>query len=177
MPSVTLKGNPVTLSGKELKVGDKAPAFTVQSPALSDVSLDSAAGKTRIVVTVPSVDTPVCHAETRRFNEEAAKLPNVAIFAVSMDLPFAQKRWCAAEGVDKVQVLSDHRSGKMGEDYGVLIKGGPLDRCLARAIFVVGPDDKIKHVEYVKEITEHPNYEAALASAKGPLVYRLQPAR
>lgn len=167
MPSVTLKGNPVTLSGKELKVGDKAPAFTVQSPALSDVSLDSAAGKTRIVVTVPSVDTPVCHAETRRFNEEAAKLPNVAIFAVSTDLPFAQKRWCAAEGVDKVQVLSDHRSGKMGEDYGVLIKGGPLDRCLARAIFVVGPDDKLKHVEYVKEITEHPNYDAALAAARG----------
>jgi thiol peroxidase len=167
MPSVTLKGNPVQLAGKELKIGDKAPAFTVQSPALSDVSLDSAAGKTRIVVTVPSVDTPVCHMETKRFNEEAARLPNAAIFVVSTDLPFAQKRWCGAEGVDKVQVLSDHRSGKMGEDYGVLIKGGPLDRCLARAIFVVGPDDKLRHVEYVTEITEHPNYDAALAAAQG----------
>lgn len=167
MPNVTLKGNPVTLSGKELKVGDKAPAFSIQSPAMQDVGSDSAAGKTKILVTVPSLDTPVCHAETRRFNEEAANLPNVAIFVASTDLPFAQKRWCGAEGVDKVQVGSDHRSAKLGEDYGVLIKGGPLDRCLARAVFVIGADDTIKHVEYVKEITEHPNYDAALAAAKG----------
>lgn len=167
MPNVTLKGNPVQLAGKELKVGDKAPAFTLQSPAMQDVSSATAAGKTRIIVTVPSLDTPVCHAETRRFNEEAAKVPDATIFVVSTDLPFAQKRWCGAEGIDKVQVLSDHRTTKLGEDYGVLIKGGPLDRCLARAIFVVGPNDTLKHVEYVKEITEHPNYDAALSAAQG----------
>lgn len=167
MANVTLKGNPVTLAGKELKAGDKAPPFTLQSPAMQDVTSASAAGKTRILVTVPSVDTPVCHAETRRFNEEAAKLPDVAIFVASTDLPFAQKRWCGAEGVDKVQVCSDHRSAKLGQDYGVLIQGGPLDRCLARAVFVIGPDDTIKYVEYVKEITEHPNYDAALAAAQG----------
>jgi thiol peroxidase len=104
--------------------------------------------------------------ETRRFNEEAAKLPNAEVIVVSVDLPFAQKRWCGAAGVDKLTTASDHRDSKFGESYGVLISGGPLDRCLARAVFVVGPDNKVKYVEYVKEITEHPNYEAALAATK-----------
>jgi thiol peroxidase len=167
MPQITLKGNPVTLSGKEIKVGDKAPDFAVQSTALEEIKLGTSAGKTRIIATVPSLDTPVCHAETKRFNEEAAKLNNVAILVISTDLPFGQKRWCGAEGVDKVQTLSDHRTAKFGDDYGVLIKGGPLDRCFARALFVVGPDDKVRHVEYVKEIAEHPNYDAALAAARG----------
>lgn len=166
MANVTLKGNPVQLAGNELKVGDKAPDFTLQNNGLEDVALGASTGKTRIIATVPSLDTPVCHAETKRFNDEAAQLANVAVLVVSTDLPFGQKRWCGAEGVDKVQCLSDHRTARFGQDYGVLIKGGPLDRCFARAIFVVGPDDKIKHVEYVKEITEHPNYDAVLAAAK-----------
>jgi thiol peroxidase len=165
--SVTLKGNPVTLVGPELKVGDPAPDFVLQNTALEDVTLASTAGKTRIVASVPSLDTPVCSAETKRFNDEAARLPNVVIQVVSMDLPFGAKRWCGAEGVDKVQTLSDHRTAKFGEAYGVLISGGPLDRCLTRAIFVIDPQGRIKHVEYCREITEHPNYDAALAAARG----------
>jgi len=167
MATVTLKGNPVQLAGSELAAGAQAPDFTLQNNALEDVTLASSAGKTRIVATVPSLDTPVCHAETKRFNEAAAGLDNVEILVVSTDLPFGQKRWCGAEGVDKVQCLSDHRSAKFGEDYGVLISGGPLDRCLARAIFVIGPDGVVKHAEYVSEIAEHPNYDAALAAAQG----------
>lgn len=167
MANVTLKGNPVTLVGGELKVGDKAPDFVLQSNAMQDVSLKDTAGKTRLIASIPSLDTPVCNLESKRFNEEAGKLPNVAVLVVSNDLPFAQKRWCGSEGATNIQALSDHRTAKFGEAYGVLVKGGPLDRCLARAIFVVGPDDKLKHVEYVKEISEHPNYDAALAAAKG----------
>ena len=167
MASVTLKGNPVTLKGNELKAGDEAPPFILQNNALEDVTLESTAGKTRIVATVPSLDTPTCHAETKRFNEEAAKLDGVDVLVVSTDLPFGQKRWCGAEGVDKVKCLSDHRAASFGEKYGVLISGGALDRCLCRAIFVIGPDNTLKHVEYVSEIAEHPNYDAALAAAKG----------
>ena len=166
MATVTLKGNAVTLSGTELKVGDTAPDFILQNNGLEDVNLAASAGKTRIIATIPSLDTGVCHAETKRFNDEAAALPNVAILVVSTDLPFGQKRWCGAEGVDKVACLSDHRAATFGQSYGVLITGGPLDRCLTRAIFVVGADNKIKHVEYVPEITSHPNYEAVLAAAK-----------
>jgi thiol peroxidase len=165
--AVTLKGNPVDLVGKELKPGDQAPDFHLQSNALDDVTLASSEGKTRIIATLPSLDTSVCHAETKNFNEKAAELPNVEILVVSMDLPFGQKRWCGAEGVEKVQTLSAHRDTKFGEDYGVLIKGGPLDRCLARAVFVVGPDGALRHVEYVAETATHPNYEKALAAAKG----------
>lgn len=166
MPAVTLKGNPVSLSGTELNVGDTAPDFLLQNNALEDVTLAGSAGKTRIIATIPSLDTSVCHLETKRFNEEAAKLPNTSILVVSTDLPFGQKRWCGAEGVDKVVCLSDHRAASFGKSYGVLISGGPLDRCLTRAIFVVGADNKIKHVEYVAEIASHPNYDAALAAAK-----------
>jgi len=166
MASVTLKGNAVNLKGKELKVGDTAPDFKLQKTDLSDYTLASSAGKTRIILAVPSLDTPVCDLETRRFNEEAAKLSNTEVVVVSVDLPFAQKRWCGAANAEKVVPASDHRDSKFGESYGVLVSGGPLDRCLARAVFVVSPDNKVKYVEYVKEITEHPNYEAALAAAK-----------
>ncbi len=166
MPTVTLKGNPVTLAGGEIKVGQSAPDFKLQRQDLSDYSLASSSGKTRIVASVPSLDTPVCDLETKRFNDEAARLPNAEVVCVSMDLPFGQKRWCGASSVDKVQCVSDHRDGSFGRAYGVLINGGPLDRVLCRAIFVIGPDNKVKHVEYVKEITEHPNYEAAIAAAK-----------
>ncbi|MEZ6058150.1 MAG: thiol peroxidase [Planctomycetaceae bacterium] len=166
MANVTLKGNPVTLKGAELKVGGKAPEFALQNNSLEEVTLASSAGKTRIIATLPSLDTGTCHAETKRFNDEAAKLDGVDILVVSTDLPFGQKRWCGAEGVDKVSCLSDHRTAAMGEAYGVLIQGGPLDRCLTRAIFVVDAAGTLKHVEYVAEIADHPNYDAALSAAK-----------
>ena len=164
--AVTLKGNPVTLAGAALTAGAAAPEFSLQDTGLKDVTLAASAGKTRIIATIPSLDTPVCHEETKKFNDKAASLDGVDVLVVSMDLPFGQKRWCGAEGVESVHTLSAHRCTKFGEDYGVLIKGGPLDRCLARAIFVVGPDGSLKHVEYVSEIAEHPDYDAALAAAQ-----------
>ncbi len=166
MAKVSFKGNPLTLMGNEVKVGQAAPDFKVQKSDMSDYSLSTSAGKTRIIATVPSLDTPVCDLETKRFNEEASKLPNVEIVCVSMDLPFAIKRWCAASNVDKVVTVSDHREASFGKNYGVLISGGALDRVLARAVFVIGPDNKLKHVEYVGSIGDHPNYEAALKAAK-----------
>jgi thioredoxin-dependent peroxiredoxin len=164
--AVTFKGNPVALAGNELKAGQPAPDFKLQDNALQDVTLASSSGKTRIMATVPSLDTGVCSAETKKFNDLAKSLPDVEILAVSMDLPFAQKRWCGAEGVSNVKTLSSHQCPKFGEEYGVLIQGGPLNRILTRAIFVIDKSGKLKHVEYVKEITEHPNYDAALAAAK-----------
>ncbi len=166
MANVTLKGNAVEISGNELKVGDAAPDFSLQSQALEEITLASSTGKTRIIATVPSLDTPVCHEETKRFNDHIKDLDNVEVLVVSMDLPFGQKRWCGAEGVENVTTASAHRDTKFGEDYGVLIKGGPLGRCLCRAVFVVDGDGTIKHVEYVGEIVEHPDYDAALAAAK-----------
>lgn len=166
MAKVAFKGNPVNLAGNEVKVGQAAPDFKVQKSDMSDYTLSTSGGKTRIIATVPSLDTPVCDMETKRFNDEASKLPNVEIVCVSMDLPFAQKRWCAASNVDKVVTASDHREASFGKNYGVLISGGPLDRVLARAVFVIGQDNKVKHVEYVSDITQQPNYDAALAAAK-----------
>ena len=167
MATVMFKDKPVTLLGNEVKVGQAAPDFKIQkSSDMSDYTLASAAGKTRIIASVPSLDTPVCDLETKRFNEEASKLPNVEIVCVSMDLPFAQKRWCGAANIDKVITGSDHRDASFGKNYGVLISGGPLDRVLARAVFVVGPDNKLKHVEYVSSIGDHPNYDTALAAAR-----------
>ena len=164
MASVTFKGNPVKLTGNEVQVGQAAPDFVGQKVDMSDYKPSS--GKTRILLSVPSLDTPVCDMETRRFNEEAAKLPNVEIVCLSMDLPFAQKRWCGAAGVDKVITVSDHRDASFGKNYGVLIGGGALDRLHARAVFVVGSDNKVKYAEYVKDIAEQPNYVAALAAAR-----------
>ena len=167
MATVKFKDATLTLLGNEVKVGQTAPDFKVQkSSDMSDYTLGSSAGKTRIIATVPSLDTPVCDLETKRFNEEASKLPNVEIVCVSMDLPFAQKRWCGAANVDKVITASDHRDASFGKNYGVLISGGPLDRVLARAVFVVGADNKVKHAEYVGSISDQPNYDAALAAAK-----------
>jgi len=167
MPQVTLKGNPVQLAGPELKVGDAAPDFKLQTTALEDVSLSSFSGKVKIIATIPSLDTSVCHLETKRFNEEAANLPNAVVLVVSTDLPFGQKRWCGAENVESVKTLSDHRTAAFGQSYGVLIQGGGLDRCLTRAVFVVGADDKIQFVEYCSEIASHPDYDAVLAAARG----------
>jgi len=166
MASITLKGNPVSLVGDEVKVGQTAPDFKAQKTDMSDYSLGSSPGKTRIILSVPSLDTPVCDEETRRFNQEAAKLPGVEIVCVSMDLPFAQKRWCGAAGVENVVTASDHRDASFGKNYGVLVNGGPLDRMHARAVFVIGADNSVKHVEYVNDIANHPDYEAALAAAK-----------
>jgi thiol peroxidase len=161
---VTMKGNPLTLVGKALKVGDRAPDFGVLDNNLSPVSLSSYRGKACIISAVPSLDTPVCDVETRRFNQEAANLsPDVVILTVSMDLPFAQKRWCGAAGVDRVITLSDHKDASFGAAYGVLIKEL---RLLARAVFVVDRKGVIQHIEIVKELTQEPNYEAALQAAK-----------
>jgi thioredoxin-dependent peroxiredoxin len=159
--ATTLSGNPMTLVGPELKAGDKAPDFTALDNGLKPVTLSDTGHKTRIFSVIPSLDTPVCDAQTKRFNEEAAKLPEVDIYTVSMDLPFAQKRFCNSFALDRVKMLSDHKDASFGTAYGTLIKEL---RIMSRAIFVVGPDDKLKYVEYVPEVSQHPNYEAALAA-------------
>jgi thiol peroxidase len=158
-----MRGNPLTLIGPELKVGDKAPDFKLVDNSLKNVTLAETGHNVRIISVVPSLDTPVCDAQTKRFNEEAAKLPGVDILTVSMDLPFAQKRWCGAFGVDKVKMLSDHRDGSFGSNYGTLIKDLRIE---SRAIFVLDPNNTIRHVEYVKEVAEHPNYDTALSAAR-----------
>ena len=160
---VTFKGNPLTLVGLEITVGAKAPDFEVLAQDLSTVTLATSQGKVRLISIVPSLDTPVCDAQTRRFNQEAAKLPNVEILTISMDLPFAQKRWCGVAGIDKVKVLSDHRDASFGKAYGVLIKEL---RLLARAIFIVDGGGTVRYVEYVPEVASHPNYDAALAAVR-----------
>ncbi|MFZ0446074.1 MAG: thiol peroxidase [Bacillus sp. (in: firmicutes)] len=163
MASITFGGNPVTLLGNEVKVGDKAPNFTVLANDLSPVTLEDSKGSVRLISVVPSLDTGVCDAQTRRFNEEAAKFDNVQILTISVDLPFAQGRWCGAAGVDKVQTLSDHRDLSFGEAYGIAIQE---HRLLARAVFVVDSNDTVTYAEYVSEATDHPNYEAAIEAAK-----------
>ena len=160
---VTFKGNPLTLIGPAITAGQKAPEFQVLAQDLSVVTLASSRGRTRLISVVPSLDTPVCDAQTRRFNQEAAKLPSVAILTISADLPFAQKRWCGAAGIDKVQVLSDHKEASFGTAYGVLIKEL---RLLSRSVFVIDASDTVRYVEYVPEVTSHPNYDAALAVAR-----------
>lgn len=159
---VTFKGTPVTLENSEIKVGDSAPEFSLVNNELKDVTLSDTNGK-RIFVVVPSVDTPVCDREIRKFNEEAAKLNNVTIYVVSMDLPFAQSRWCGGAGIDKVVVLSDYKNREFGKNYGVYIKELGL---LARAIFVVDENNKVTYVEYCSEVSSEPNYEQALNAVK-----------
>lgn len=167
---VTFKGNPITLEGSEVKVGQPAPDFSVLDNGLQPVRLSDAKGKVVILSSVPSLDTPVCDTETKRFNQEASNLGDgIEIWTVSVDLPFAQKRWCGAAGVERVKTLSDFRERSFGEKYGVLIKDGPLAGVEARAVFVVGKDGNVKHVEYVKEIAAEPDYDAALAAARGAL--------
>lgn len=161
---VTMKGNPLTLEGTALKVGDNAPDFLVLNNDLAPVSLSAYSGKVCILSSVPSLDTPVCDMETRRFNQEAAGLgPDVVILTISMDLPFAQKRWCGAAGVDKVITLSDHRDASFGSSYGVLIKEL---RLLARSVFVIDRKGIIRYIQLVKELTQEPDYEAVLKAVK-----------
>ena len=161
--ATTLRGNPLTLIGPELKAGDRAPEFEVVDTTLQPVSLAKTGGKVRIFSVVPSLDTPVCDMQTKRFNDEAAKLPGVDIYTVSMDLPFAQKRWCGAFGVDNIKMVSDHKTGSFGEAYGTLIKELRIE---SRAIFVVDKEGTIRHAEYVKEVADHPSYDAALSCAQ-----------
>ena len=161
--ATTLKGNPLTLIGPELKPGDPAPDFSATDVALKPVNLKDTGSNVRIISVVPSLDTPVCDAQTKKFNEAAASLPGVDIITVSMDLPFAQKRWCGAFGVDNVKMLSDHKDGSFGSNYGTLIKELRIE---SRAIFVVDQANTIKHAEYVKEVADHPNYESALGAAR-----------
>lgn len=164
--ATTLKGNPLTLVGPELKAGDAAPNFEAVDNGLKAVTLADTGNSVRIFSVVPSLDTPVCDAQTKRFNDATADLPGVDIYTISMDLPFGQKRWCGAMGVDKVKMLSDHKTGSFGSAYGTLIKELRIE---SRAIFVVGKDNTVKHVEYVKEVADHPNYDAVLAAVKAAL--------
>ncbi|WP_339226718.1 thiol peroxidase [Oceanobacillus sp. FSL K6-2867] len=163
MASITFNQDPVTLLGNEVKVGDTAPDFTVLSNDLKEVTLDDYKGKVKLIIAVPSIDTGVCSEETIRFNKEADTIPNVQILTISMDLPFAQGRWCAANGVNQLDTLSDHRNADFGKNYGVLIEDL---RLLARAVFVVDANNKVTYVEYVSEATNHPDYDKALEAAK-----------
>lgn len=164
---ITSKGNSLTLLGEELKVGDKAPDFKVLDNSMQPVSLEAFRNKIKIITSVPSLDTPVCSMEIRRFNEEAAKLPDkVAVLTISMDLPFAQARWCAAAGVEKVKTFSDYRERSFGLAYGVLIKELML---LARAVFIVDDQDIVRYVELVPEITQEPEYARVLSAVQALL--------
>ncbi len=159
------KGNPLNLAGPELKVGDPAPDATLRKDLVTDFRLSAGRGKVRILSVVPSLDTPVCALQTKRFNEAAANLPNVDFYTISCDLPTAQKRFCGAENIDpeRIITLSDHKDVSFGRAYGTLI---PDLRVLCRAAFVLDKDDTLRHIEYVPEIGDHPNYDAILACAR-----------
>ena len=159
--AVTLKGNPFTLVGPELKVGDPAPEFETIGKDLQPVTLADTGDGVRVFSVVPSLDTPVCDAQSRRCSPEAAQLSDVTIYTISMDLPFAQSRWCGVAGIENLTMLSDHRGAVFGSNYGTLIKELRLN---CRAIFVVDQEGTLRHVEYVREVAEHPDYEAALQS-------------
>lgn len=165
--AVEFKGNPASLLGPEIKVGDAAPDFRVVDNGLQPVTLATDAGKVRLITVVPSLDTPVCDAMTRKFNQDAAALPDaVVVYTISVDLPFAQKRWCGNAGIDKVKTLSDYQERSFGLNYGVLLKDLKL---LARAVFVIDANDKVAYVELVPEVTAEPDYVAALNSVKNLL--------
>jgi thiol peroxidase len=160
---ITFKGGPLTLLGPEIKVGDSAPPFKLLNNSLQEVTLDQFKGKTLILSVAPSLDTPVCALQTRRFNQELGHLPpTIEMLTITADLPFAQGRFCGAENI-KIQTLSDHRDMAFGDAYGTHIKELRLE---ARSIFVIGKDGKVKYVEIVKEVTEEPDYDKALAAAK-----------
>ncbi|WP_339251001.1 thiol peroxidase [Sporosarcina sp. FSL W8-0480] len=161
---VTFKQNPVTLLGKEVAVGDKAPDFTVLSNDLQPVTLNDSKGKIRLISVVPSLDTGVCSLQTKKFNEEASTLgDDVEVLTISVDLPFAQARWVKSEDATKVKTLSDHRDLSFGEAFGVAINEL---RLLTRSIFVIDKDDTVTYVEYVDEVTDHPDYDKAIQAVK-----------
>ncbi len=167
MATVKLKGNEVRLEGNEVNVGDKAPEVTVvKSDDLSDIKVGGAKDKAQMLIVVPSLDTPVCATETAKFNKEAAAIDGVEVTVISMDLPFAAKRFCSTEGIENLTVASDFRNKDFGKSYGVLIAEGPLAGVLARVIFVIDKDGNVVYKQVVPEITEEPNYEEALNAAK-----------
>lgn len=162
--AVTIKGKKLTLLGKEVKAGDKAEVFKALDNNLEEITLDKFKGKIKLIASVPSLDTPVCDLEIKRFNDEAGKLSkDLVIIFISMDLPFAQKRFCQANSINKVKTLSDHRDADFGMKYGALIKEL---RLLSRAIFIIDKNDIISYAQYVSEITSHPDYDAALKALK-----------
>ena len=161
--TTTFKGDPLVILGPELEVGDKAPDFELTDNGMGAVTLADTGNGTRIFSVVPSLDTPVCDQQTRRFNEEAAALGDITIYTVSADLPFAQGRWCGAAGVDKVKTVSDYKNGNFGEAWGTMIRDW---RVSSRAVFVVDGENTIRYVQYVPEVAEHPDYDAVLAAAK-----------
>lgn len=164
---ITFKGNPFILLGPEIKVGDKAPDFTVVDNALAPVSLANYPGKIKVISAVPSLDTPVCDTETRRFNQEAAGFPeSVVVLTVSLDLPFAQKRWCGAAGIDRVTTLSDYQDRSFASAFGVLIKELKL---LARAVFVIDANDIVRYIQIVPEVTAEPDYGAVTGAVRSLL--------
>lgn len=161
---VTFQGNPLVLLGEEPAIGQKAPEFEALENNLSPFSLSSLKGRIRVICSVPSLDTPICDMQTRRFNQEAMALgPEVEILTVSMDLPFAQKRWCAAAGVERVRTLSDHKEASFGLAYGALIKEL---RLLTRAVFIVDPEGILSYAQWVKEITQEPDYGEVLSKIR-----------
>ncbi|KIH70089.1 thiol peroxidase [Salinicoccus roseus] len=159
MANVTFKGNPMTLRGEELKVGDQAPDFTALNTSLEQVSLSDFEGKRKLISVIPSIDTGVCSTQTKTFNERAADVENVEVLTISNDLPFAQKRWTADEGLENAVTLSDHRDLSFGENYGVVMEEL---RLLARSVFILDEDNKVVYVEYVPEGTDHPDYDKAI---------------
>ncbi|MBK8914909.1 MAG: thiol peroxidase [Phycisphaerales bacterium] len=162
--TVTLKGGPLTLAGSALKVGDKAPDATLRKDLVSDMRLSATRG-TRVFSVVPSLDTPVCAAQAKRFQQEVGNLPGVTVYVISTDLPVAQKRFCGAEGIDpeRLVMLSDHKDTDFGQKYGTLI---PDLRIECRAVFVVDGNNVIRYAEYVPEVADHPNYDAILAAIR-----------
>ncbi|MCS7199564.1 MAG: thiol peroxidase [Thermodesulfobacteriaceae bacterium] len=161
---VTLFGNPLTLEGKELKVGERAPEFVVVNKNLKEVKLSDFKGKVKLISVTPSLDTPVCDLQARTFNEKASQLSeDVVVLNISMDLPFAIERFCTSAGIDKIEVLSDHREASFGLNYGVLIREL---RLLARSVFILDKEDVVRYIEIVPEITNHPNYDKALEEVK-----------
>ena len=159
---ISMRGNPLTLTGNEVKVGDEAPDFDVVANDLSPVRFSSFRGKVCVLSSLPSLDTPVCNAQTRRLDREAERLgTDVAILTISMDLPFAQKRWSDAAAMNRVQALSDHRDASFGTSYGLLIKEL---RLLARAVLLVDRDGTIRYIQLVKELADEPDYNAVLSA-------------
>ncbi|MBI4186622.1 MAG: thiol peroxidase [Chloroflexi bacterium] len=157
--TVTLKGKTLTLSGPEIKVGQKAPDFKLVAPDWQEVNLSDSKGKVRLLSVVHSLDTPVCDLQTQRFETEAAKFKGVVIYTISMDLPFAQARYCGARSIERLKTLSDYREASFCRAYGVLIEDPRLP---SRAIFIIDRDNTVRYVEYVPELTQHPNYDKAL---------------
>jgi thiol peroxidase len=165
--TTTLRGNPVTLAGNMPKVGDTAPELNLTGSDMAPITKQSLAGKKKVIVTVPSLDTPVCQMETRKFNEQATKLDeNIVVVIASVDTPFAMKRFCTTEGLDRVKAGSDIRDRDFGKRWGVAIADGPLQGATARAVFVLDENDKVTYSELVDDIAKEPNYEAALAALK-----------